>query len=160
MGVGGDLWGNQQGALHINSSSQYDLVNIKIYDIDFYDSKNDAIFIGSGSHIIKSVFLKDINIHSTGRYGIFFSNPKGSMGYCNIQYNNIGASSNSNTKPATFSFIENCTFSAIHQNSEQTFAGLYSNNGNLYISGLRDKVVSIYDMLGKKKIQKTDFNRS
>ncbi len=30
VGVSGDLWGNQQGALHINSSNQYDLVNIKI----------------------------------------------------------------------------------------------------------------------------------
>ncbi|HEX2394995.1 MAG TPA: glycosyl hydrolase family 28-related protein, partial [Bacteroidales bacterium] len=70
VGIGGDLWGNQQGALHINSSSQYDLVNIKIYDVDFYDSKNDAIFIGSGSRTIKNLFLKDININGTGRYGI------------------------------------------------------------------------------------------
>ncbi len=77
VGTGGDLWGNQQGALHINSSSQYDLVNIKIYNIDFYDSKNDAIFIGSGSRTIKNLVLKDINIDGTGRYGIYFYNTKG-----------------------------------------------------------------------------------
>ena len=58
VGVGGDLWGNQQGALHINSSSQYDLQNIRIYNIDLVDSKNDAVFIGSGIKSIKNLVLR------------------------------------------------------------------------------------------------------
>jgi hypothetical protein len=153
VGAGGDLWGNQQGALHINSSSQYDLVNIKIYNIDFYDSKNDAIFIGSNSRTIKNLFLKDININGTGRYGIYFYNSKGSGAYCNILYSNIGASSSTNTKPSSFSFDENCSFTAVVPVKELPDVRLYSNNGNLFISGLQNKNVSVYNMNGEKIYQ-------
>lgn len=153
VGISGDLWGNQQGALHINSSTQYDLVNIKIHDIDFYDSKNDAIFIGSGSRTIKNLFLKDINISGTGRYGIYFYNTKGSGAYCNIHYENIGAANNNSTIPPAFSFTENCNYTAIPLNNELPGVRLLSHDGNLYISGLQNKNVSIYDMLGKKIYQ-------
>ena len=153
VGISGDLWGNQQGALHINSSSQYDLVNIKIYNIDFYDSKNDAIFIGSGSHIIKNLFMKDINIDGTGRYGIYYYNTKGNGAYCNMKYNNIGAASNTNTKPAAFTFDENCDFTAIPSNSELPDVRLLSHDGSLYISGLQNKNIAVYDLLGKKVYQ-------
>ena len=108
-GIGGDLWGNQQGALHINSSSQYDLQNFKIYRIDLYDSKNDAIFIGSGSKSIKNLIISDINIDGTQRYGIIFNNSTGESKYCKIKYSRIGANTNINTLPATFSFIEDCS---------------------------------------------------
>jgi hypothetical protein len=153
VGIGGDLWGNQQGALHINSSSQYDLVNIKIYDVDFYDSKNDAIFIGSGSRTIKNLFLKDININGTGRYGIYFYNSKGGTGYCNILYENIGASSNTSAKPSAFTFDENCNFTAISQYNLLPHVRLFSDNGNLYISGLLNKNISVYNMQGGKIYQ-------
>jgi len=153
VGINGDLWGNQQGALHINSSSQYDLVNIKIYNIDFYDSKNDAIFIGCGSRTIKNLFLKDIRVHGTGRYGIYYYNPKGSGAYCNISYDGIGASTNTSTKPAAFSFDEDCDFSAIFQNNKLPDVRLFSHDGTLFISGLQDKYISVYDMLGKNIYQ-------
>ncbi len=150
VGVGGDLWGNQQGALHINSSSQYDLVNIKIHDIDFYDSKNDAIFIGSGSRVIKNLYLKDIHIDGTGRYGIYFSNAKGNGAYCNLQYDRIGAATSTSTKPSSFIFEENCNFTSVTPNSELPGVRLSSLDGNLYISGLLYKNVSVYDMQGEK----------
>jgi hypothetical protein len=150
VGISGDLWGNQQGALHINSSSQYDLVNIKIYSIDFYDSKNDAMFIGSGSRNITNLYLKDINVHGTGRYGIYFYNPKGTGAYCNIAYDHIGATSNTNTKPSAFSFDENCNFVNIPLKNENPDVRLFSSEGNLYISGLQNKNLSVYDVLGRK----------
>ena len=153
VGVGGDLWGNQQGALHINSSSQYNLVNFKIYNIDFYDSKNDAIFIGSSSKTINNLYLKDITIDKTGRYGIFFSNAKGSGAYCNIQYNNIGGASNTNAIPSTFTFDENCDFTNVQLKEELPGIQMKSVDGNLYISGLQNKEVAIYDMEGKKIYQ-------
>jgi len=157
VGISGDLWGNQQGALHINSSNQYDVVNIKIYNIDFYDSKNDAIFIGSGSRTIKNLFLKDINIDGTGRYGIYFYNSKGSGGYCNILYDHIGASSSTSTKPSAFSFDENCNFTAIVQDNGLSDVRLFSHDGNLNISGLQNKNIAVYNMHGEKVYQAMIF---
>jgi hypothetical protein len=149
-GISGDLWGNQQGALHINSSSQYNLVNIKIYDIDFYDSKNDAIFIGSGTRTITNLYLKNINIEGTGRYGIYYYNSKGNGAWCNIQYDRIGASSNTSAKPSAFTFDENCNFTAIVPDRELPDVRLLSHEENLYISGLQNKNVSVYNILGIK----------
>jgi hypothetical protein len=156
VGVGGDLWGNQQGALHINSSSQYDLENIKIYNIDFYDSKNDAIFIGSTVHYIKNLVLKDIHINGTGRYGIYFYNSKGIGTYCNIQYENIGASANTNTNPSSFSFTEDCIGVSVPNNKSPEIR-LLSLDGNLHISGQQNTIVSVYDILGKKRFQAPMF---
>ncbi len=152
VGVGGDLWGNEQGALHINSSSQYDLQNIYIHDIDFYNSKNDAIFIGSTIHKIINLALQNINIDGTGRYGIYFSNPKGEGTWCNIQYENIGASSNTNPIPSSFSFTENCNNVSVSR-QESPAIRTFSLDGNLHISGKPDTLVSVYDLWGRKCYQ-------
>ncbi|MCB8994128.1 MAG: T9SS type A sorting domain-containing protein [Bacteroidales bacterium] len=151
-GISGDLWGNQQGALHINSSSQYDLQNIRIYNIDLYDSKNDAVFIGSGTKYIRNLILRDIFIHGTGRYGMFFYNPKGNGNYCNIQYENIGAGTNTSTIPSTFTFIENCNPLSVSK-IEQAGIRVFSNEGSLQITGKEDLSVSVYDILGRKYYQ-------
>ncbi len=148
VGVSGDLWGNQQGALHLNSSTQYDLQNIFIYNIDFYHSKNDAIFIGSGSKNISNVILKNIHINGTGRYGIYFSGAKGNVTYCNILYENIGAISNYNTIPATFTFVENCE-AGFQQPFGNNLKAFFSENV-LHIIGVENTNVSIFDLLGKK----------
>jgi hypothetical protein len=151
-GIGGDLWGNQQGALHINSSTQYDLQNIKIYNIDLYDSKNDAIFIGSGTKSIKNLLLKNIQINGTNRYGILFSGAKGNGIYCNISYENIGAGVNYNVIPATFTFTEDCSIvsSPIKKDAElKAFAG----NGEIFISGKENTPVAVYDIWGRKRFQ-------
>ncbi len=152
VGVGGDLWGNEQGALHLNSSSQYDLLNIYIYNIDLYDSKNDAIFIGSSTYSIKNLILRDININGTGRYGIYFHNPKGNGTYCNIHYENVGASSNTNTLPSSFSFTENCNNVSVPV-TESPSNRLFSLDGNLHISGEPNTIVSVYDLWGRKCYQ-------
>jgi len=149
IGISGDLWGNQQGALHINSSSQYDLVNINIYNVDFYDSKNDAVFIGSSVHYIRNLVLKDININGTGRYGIYFNNPKGNGRYCNMQYENIGASSNTNTMPSSFSFTEDCSGVSVPNNKSPEIR-LFALDGNLHIGGQQNTMVSVYDIWGRK----------
>ena len=152
-GTGGDLWGNQQGALHINSSSQYDLQNIKIYRIDLYDSKNDAIFIGSSSRSIKNLALSDIYIDGAQRYGINFSGAKGDGKYCRIEYNGIGANTNTNTIPAAFSFVEDCFLdennTALHTSGADNFQVLFI-DGKLEVSGCENSSVSVFDMLGRK----------
>jgi len=150
-GIGGDLWGNQQGALHINSSTQYDLQNIKIYRIDLYDSKNDAIFIGSGSKSIYNLVLNNIDINGTQRYGIYFNSAKGNGQYCGIEYNGIGASTNTNTVPAAFSFAEDCSM-ALCPTDVDNFK-VFSENGKLVVSGCENSSVSVYDILGRKNYQ-------
>ena len=151
-GIGGDLWGNQQGALHINSSSQYDLQNIKIYNIDFYNSKNDAVFLGSDLKYIRNLVLKDIRIHGTGRYGLYFNNTKGNGTYCNIQYENIGAVTNTNAIPSSFTFTEDCSTAAI-QPRKQPEMQVFSQNGILCITGDEKTSVSVYDIWGRKCYQ-------
>ncbi len=152
VGVSGDLWGNEQGALHINSSSQYDLQNIYIYNIDFHKSKYDAIFIGSAAYNIRSLALRNINIDGTGRYGIYFSNPKGDGSYCNFHYEDIGASSETNAIPSSFSFIENCNNLSVPL-TESPAVRLFIQDGNLCISGEPDTIVSVYDLWGRKCYQ-------
>jgi hypothetical protein len=154
-GTSGDLWGNQHGALHINSSSQYDLQNIKVYRIDLYDSKNDAIFIGSNSKYIRNLILNDINIDGTQRYGILFNNARGDCKYCNIKNNRIGTNTNTNAVPSTFNFIEDCSD---NNNSEVIIRDdnnlkVLSIDGKIVISGCKNSSVSIYDILGRKNYQ-------
>ena len=105
-GISGDLWGSQQGALHLNSSTNYDLKNFIIHDIDLYNSKNNAIFIGSGSKNFSEVYLCNINIQAQNN-GIYFSSARGEIKYCNIDFQSVGASNIANLTP-TFSFTENC----------------------------------------------------
>jgi len=151
-GIGGDLWGNQQGSLHINSSSQYDLQNIKIYNIDFYNSKNDAVFIGSASKYIRNLLLGNIRIHGTGRYGLYFYNTKGNGTYCNIQYENIGAATNINAIPSSFTFTEDCSSAAV-QPMKQPEIQVVSQDGVLRITGNENTSVSVYDIWGRKYYQ-------
>ena len=151
-GIGGDLWGNQQGALHINSSTQYDLQNIKIYNIDLYNSKNDAVFIGSGIRSIKNLILNDIHINKTGRYGLFFYNAKGYATYCNIEYENIGAATNTNSVPESFVFTEDCSTSSV-QPIKKTDIRIISRDGALQITGKENTSVSVFDIWGRKNYQ-------
>jgi hypothetical protein len=151
-GTSGDLWGNQQGALHINSSFQYDLQNILIYNIDFYDSKNDAVFIGSSTKYIRNLIMRDIHINGTGRYGLFFYNTKGNGSYCNIQYENIGAITDINTIPSLFIFDENCNPLSVTK-MEPTEIQIFSQEGALHITGKDLTTISVYDILGRKYYQ-------
>lgn len=152
VGISGDLWGNQQGAIHLFSSYQYDMVNISIHDIDLYQSKNDGIFIGSSSREIKNLILKDIDIDGTGRYGVYYYNTRGDGRQCNIQYKNIGASSNTNPVPSSFTFPENCSSVMVpgHVPGE---IRLHSLEGKLHISGPRMNDISVYDIYGRKHYQ-------
>ena len=104
-GTSGDLWGNRQGALHINASSQYDLQNFNIYNIDLYNSKDNAVYLGCSSKEIRNVSLRNIKIDGAGNYGIYFNWTKGVATYCNVEFNDIGAAADMNTVPAAFSFL-------------------------------------------------------
>jgi hypothetical protein len=150
-GESGDLWGNQQGAIHINSSQNYDLQNIKIFHIDLYNSKNDAIFIGSSSKSIKNLLLKDIHIKDTQRYGIYFTGAKGNGIYCTIEYENIGAATNTNTVPSAFDFVEDCSL-AIKTTDVNEFK-IASVDKTIIVSGFENTSISVYDILGRKNYQ-------
>lgn len=148
-GVNGDLWGNQQGAIHLNSSSQYDVQKIKIYDVDLYDSKFNAVYIGSSNYKFNDVLLKNINIKTTGRYGIYFNSPKGNIDYCNIVFENVGLG-DMNTYPTGFSFTENCDPNSITSSVYDDLV-VHSTNGKLIVSNIMNhSIISILDIKGQR----------
>lgn len=94
VGRHGDFWGVDEGALHIESSSKYDLTNQNLYDIDIYDSRGNAVFIGSGSKSMDNIEIKGINVHGVrdaGSYAFYFESPKGSASISDITVEGIGA---------------------------------------------------------------------
>lgn len=148
VGTSGDFWGNQQGAIHLNSSSNYNLLNIRLENIDLYNSKYNAVYLSSGSTTnIQNLQLNNINIAGTGNYGLYFINTKGNGTYCNITYNNIGASTNSNSIPSFFTFSQNCT-SALVEKTENPEIDLYSNHGTLTVSGVINTTITLYNAQG------------
>ncbi|NLI71391.1 MAG: hypothetical protein GX361_01500 [Bacteroidales bacterium] len=146
MGVYGDLWGNQQGAIHVVSTTQYDVQNIKFSNIDLIDSKNNAVFIGCSSYNIRNLILSSINIDGTGNYGLFFNNPKGNGKYCDITYSNIGNPNNTNTPSDSFIFIEDCGAAVGNLLTDQLNA--VGVNGKIFISGIVNTPFSVYNSLG------------
>ncbi|MDP4239255.1 MAG: right-handed parallel beta-helix repeat-containing protein [Bacteroidota bacterium] len=152
IGVTGDFFGNQQGAVHLNSSSNYNLTNIKLDSIDLYNSKNNAVYIGSGSYNVANLIMNEIHINGTGQYGIYYNNAKGNGSYCNISYTNIGATTNTNTKPATFTFTEDCSDTAVPETSTTKFH-ITSTKDSITISGFTNSSVSLYDVMGNKQCQ-------
>lgn len=147
MGVSGDFWGNQQGAIHLTSTPYYNLTNIKFDSIDLYNSKNNAVYLGSGSYKIINLIMNNIYIDGTGQYGIYYNGASGNGTYCNISYANISNSANTNTLPSAFNFTENCTNTALPVVNENEFR-VSSTKDTLTISGFTNSSVSLYNMLG------------
>jgi hypothetical protein len=169
-GTTGDLWGNRQGALHINASSQYDLQNFNIYNIDLYDSKDNAVYIGCGAKYIKNVFLHEIKVDGAENYGIYFNGTKGNATYCNLEFDGIGAATDINAIPVTFSFLPaegcdtllsnasykaeraafdvfaNCnsggnSTAAVNGDCCITVSGLYSDNDSLFVFDVNGRLI-------------------
>jgi hypothetical protein len=149
-GISGDLWGNQQGAIHLNSSSYYNLTNIKVDSIDLYNSKNNAVYMGSGSgYKIVNLIMNNIRINGTGEYGIFYNGASGNASYCNISYSDIGTGVNMNNIPLAFTFPENCNDTAVPVIPVKDLQ-IILNKNTLTISGFQNSTVSMYTMLGEK----------
>lgn len=94
VGRHGDFWGIDEGALHLESSTHYDLNNQNLYDIDVYDSRGNAVFIGSGSKSMNNIEIKGINVHGVrdaNSYAFYFENPKGSVSIQDITVEGIDA---------------------------------------------------------------------
>lgn len=105
VGRHGDFWGVDEGALHLESSKKYDLNFQNLYDIDIYDSRGNAVFIGSGSYSMNNIEIKGISVHGVrdpGSFAFYFENPKGSASIYGItvedlpyyQLTNLGNSNN------------------------------------------------------------------
>jgi parallel beta-helix repeat protein len=88
LGFGGDIInGSPAGAIHITSYLRYNLRNVRFSNIDLYDSKYDAIFIGcDNDKIIENLRLENIRILGAARYGISFSNAAGNAIFRDIVY--------------------------------------------------------------------------
>jgi len=147
MGVTGDFWGNQQGAIHLSSSPYYNLTNITLDSIDLIGSKNNAIYLGSGSFKIVNLIMNNIRIDGTGQYGLYYNSASGNGSFCHISYAHVGAGINTNGIPAAFTFVENCTNTAITDVNANELK-VISTNDSLTVSGFTDSSISVYDMLG------------
>jgi len=147
MGVTGDFWGNQQGAIHLSSSPYYNLTNITLDSIDLIGSKNNAVYLGSGSFKMVNLVMNNIHIDGTGQYGMYYNSASGNGTFCNISYAHIGAGINTNGIPAAFTFVENCTNTAIPEVNANGLK-VISINDTLTVTGFTDSSISVYDMLG------------
>ena len=83
VGVSGDFWGVDEGALHIEASKNYSIPNAVFENVDIYDSRGNAVFVGawaSNSHSIDNLRLTNINVHGvadSNSYAFYFENPRG-----------------------------------------------------------------------------------
>lgn len=83
VGVSGDFWGVDEGALHIEASKNYSIPNAVFENFDIYDSRGNAVFVGawaSNSHSIDNLRLTNINVHGvadSNSYAFYFENPRG-----------------------------------------------------------------------------------
>jgi hypothetical protein len=148
VGVSGDFWGSQQGAVHLYSSSNYQLRNVKLDSIDLYDSKYNAVYIGSGGNTISNLQLKNISIFGTGWYGLFYSWPNGTGSFCNINYSGVGATTNANAIPSGFLFVEDCTNTAVETLNSDNPKIMVNNKTLTLIGCLPDTSISIFDSKG------------
>ena len=68
-GTQGGFWGDSAAAFQIGAGWAYDLNNVKIHDVDIYDSRFDAISIKSNSgKTVNNLELYDINIIGVDGY--------------------------------------------------------------------------------------------
>ena len=97
--------------------------------------------------------MKNIHINGTGRYGIFYDNAQGNGYYCSMSYENIGAETDTNDKPDSFIFIEDCNPQGMHPVNEEDNLKVYSINGSIILSNCRNIQISIYDITGRECYQ-------
>ena len=148
VGVSGDLWGNEQGSIHINSSTYYDLENVRMENIDLVDSKHNAIYIRSGSKRIKNLELRNIHINGTGCNGIMYSGARGDACMSGITYERIGADE-SNTAPSGFRITE-CKSTDVEATDADALQ-VYATAGGIVLSGDTNGPVRLFDALGRER---------
>ena len=86
----GDFWGSMQGALNIGSTSNYAIYNIHFNNIEIYDSRYNAIYVRAAANKpLSNISLKNITVHTTPNYGIYFAGVNGTMSYCNLLFTNV-----------------------------------------------------------------------
>lgn len=148
VGVGGDLWGNEQGSIHIDSSTFYDLANVRMENVDVVDSKHNALYIRSGSKQIKNLELRNIHIDGTGYNGIMYSGARGNACFSHITFDRIGADE-SNTAPSAF-HITDCENMAVTV-PEADMLQAYSTEGGIVLSGDTENPVRLLDAQGRER---------
>ncbi|MCD7972212.1 MAG: right-handed parallel beta-helix repeat-containing protein [Candidatus Azobacteroides sp.] len=150
-GISGDLWGNQQGAVQLYSTQEYDLTNFKLANIDIYDAKNDAILIASHGKKFRNLVLHNIHIEGAGRWGIYYYQPEGDATFCNLSFNRLGTDGMFNyiPSPTVFSFTEDCDRVDIVKKKCNDNLSCYTREKTIIVEGALHSSVMVYDTLGK-----------
>jgi hypothetical protein len=106
------------------------------------------------STIINNLYLTDININGTGNYGIYFdedsdNEPQGNISYCNIQYANIGNTSDMNQVPSGFTFEQSAGCTTLLNPINENEIMVWAHNGNIQLNNLPvGKTLAVYDITG------------
>lgn len=85
----GDFWGVDEGAFHIEGSKNYDIQGAVLKNVDIYDSRGNAVFIGSTNNRTNNLKFENVTVHGVrdgGSYAFYFENPKG-----NAVFDGVGA---------------------------------------------------------------------
>lgn len=108
-GTVGGFWGSADASVELNTGWAYDLKNVRVENIDIYNSRHDAVGINanSGKKVI-NLELHNINIHGVDnyRYGVYIgTSVVGNGHYSNIKGEDVVEPIIS-TIPSGFDFVD------------------------------------------------------
>lgn len=147
-GERGDLWGGSQAAFQLATSNRFNLKDIRLINIDIYDTRKDALLIKSSNRDKKfeNLTLRNIQIDGTGGWGICYESPRGDGIFCNLTFNNIGSHADTNTIGMNFHLVEDCSSSS-HSLSSDIRVNVVGNR--IVIEGYNDAPITLYDSNGR-----------
>lgn len=108
-GTNGDHWGNPQPSILIQPGTWYDINNLRIENVDIFDTRYQAISIKSnGGKLMNNLELHNIKIHGKNSSELDFymaSNLVGNGHYSNLEFDSDVENTMSKI-PARFNFTE------------------------------------------------------
>ncbi|MDD6357105.1 MAG: right-handed parallel beta-helix repeat-containing protein [Bacteroidales bacterium] len=142
------------------AGGKYDVQNVKIENVDLYDSKNSAIMFTSNvaARKFSNICLENINIHNAGTYGLYFkTGVKGSANYYNVNFEGCSVDIKNDAYPEDFTlYNEPCAADAVFVPASDGSFAVSAENGYVEVSGAAAGTeVAVYNMLGQKVSQKT-----
>lgn len=91
-GRSGDFWGVDEGALHFEATETYDIPNMQFKNVDIYDSRGNAVFVGGRKWAVKDLLFDEVRVHGvrdTGSYAYYFERADGNATFRNCKASGI-----------------------------------------------------------------------
>ncbi|MBE6312762.1 MAG: hypothetical protein E7076_06375 [Bacteroidales bacterium] len=141
--------------------AKYDVRNIKVENVDLYDSRNSAILFStspSSTFEFSNICLENINIHNASAYGLYVkTGVKGGANYYNVNFEGCSLDIKNDAYPEEFRlYNEPCAADAVFVPASDGSFAVSAENGYVEVSGAAAGTeVAVYNMLGQKVSQKT-----